>query len=107
MKAFALVILLTVPYALFPRFLLFMLPSSPITLRLTENVALGQSQVSENMSTKSTPHGSAVWLQCRVNNVSSYGLGHEIWGDFAIENTFQEGTRGRIKHPFIRNEYLP
>jgi hypothetical protein len=53
-----------------------------------------QIRVSENMSTKSTPHGSAIWLQCRVNNVSSYGLDHEIWGDFAIENTFQEGTRG-------------
>jgi hypothetical protein len=49
---------------------------------------------SENMTTKSTPHGSAVWLQHRVDNVSSYGLGNEIWGYFSIENTFQEGTRG-------------
>ncbi len=55
---------------------------------------LGQNGASENMSTRSTPYGPAVWLKYVVDNASSWGLGHEIWGDFVIENTFQDGTRG-------------
>lgn len=53
-----------------------------------------QYSASEKMSTRSTPHGSAVWLQYMADNVSSLGLGHQIFGDFYIENTFQEGTKG-------------
>jgi hypothetical protein len=48
----------------------------------------------KNVSTNSTPYGSAIWLQYRVNNVSSYGAGHMLFGNFVIRNTFQEGTRG-------------
>ncbi|MGD0495908.1 MAG: hypothetical protein ABSB28_07675 [Candidatus Bathyarchaeia archaeon] len=55
---------------------------------------LEQTGASEKMATRSRPHGSAIWLQYVVDNVSSWGLGHEIWGDFVIENTFQDGTRG-------------
>jgi len=55
---------------------------------------LGFYRASENMSTRSTPHGSAVWLQYRASNTSLGYMNHQIWGDFKIENTFQEGTRG-------------
>jgi hypothetical protein len=44
----------------------------------------------ENVSFKSTPYGSAVWLQYVINETGS----HSISGNFAIEETFKSGSGG-------------
>lgn len=50
--------------------------------------------ISEYMVVNSTPHGSAIWLRHSVENASYNAPVQEISGDFSIENTFQDGTRG-------------
>lgn len=44
----------------------------------------------ENVSFKSTPYGSAVWLQYVINETGSYN----IFGKFVIEETFKSGSGG-------------
>lgn len=55
---------------------------------------VGRYPGSDVMPWNSTPYCSAVWLQYVDNNVSYFWKDHEIFGDFMIENTFQEGTKG-------------
>jgi len=54
---------------------------------------------SMNMSVKSTPYGSAIWLHYEVVDAAAgaspnWHPEEEIWGWFSISNTFQSGARG-------------
>jgi hypothetical protein len=54
----------------------------------------GMLSASENMSYRSTPHGSVIWLRHEVDDVIVGVRNGEIYGSFSVENTFQAGTRG-------------
>jgi hypothetical protein len=60
---------------------------------------LSKIATSMNMSVRSTPYGSAMWLHYDVADALAgvgpkWHPGEEIWGWFSINNTFQSGTRG-------------
>jgi hypothetical protein len=65
---------------------------------------------SMNMSVRSTPYGSAIWLHYYIADAVA-GPGPkwhpegQIWGWFSIKNTFQSGTRGSYSFllPFTSN----
>jgi hypothetical protein len=47
----------------------------------------------ENMFFNASSHGSAVWLQYQVNDVSSGWMPKNVGGEFSIENTFGSSIR--------------